>query len=70
MTATENGIAGNASALDAGVAWYRGFTPNSVEFGLTDKFIMVNNIGTPISNSAPFVFANTDSIKVWGSYVI
>jgi hypothetical protein len=70
MTATENGIAGDASALDAGVAWYRGFTPNSVEFGLTDKFIMVNNAGTPMSNSGPFTFGNADSIKAWGSYVI
>jgi hypothetical protein len=70
MTDSTNGIGGNAAALDAGVAWYRGFVPNTIENGFTDKFVLINDAGTTIQNSQPFTFGNTDSIKIVGSYVI
>jgi hypothetical protein len=70
MSDSTNGISGYGAALDAGVAWYRGYTPNSMENGFTDKFVMINDSGTPIQNSVPFTFGNTDSIKAVGCYVI
>jgi hypothetical protein len=70
MSDSTNGINGYGAALDAGVAWYRGYTPNTMENGFTDKFVMINDSGTPIQNSVPFTFGTNDSIKAVGSYVI
>jgi hypothetical protein len=70
MTDSTNGIGGNGAALDAGIAWYRGFVPNTIENGFTDKFVLINDSGVTIQNSQPFTFSTNDSIKVVGSYVI
>lgn len=66
----EIAMTGNCSALDAGVSWYRGYTPNTVENGFTDKFVMINNLGVPIQNSVPFTFGTNDQILVWGVYSV
>lgn len=68
MTDPVNGFVGNAAALDAGVAWYRGYYPNSVENGFTDKIVLVNNSGNTIQNSVPFTFGTNDQILMWGVY--
>jgi len=70
MTDFRTGIAGDAVALDAGVAWYRGYTPNTVEGGFTDKFLVNNVAGQVFSNTSPFVMGNGDEMLIWGSYVI
>lgn len=68
MTTQQNGITGTASALDAGVAWYRGYAPNNIEGGYTDKFVMIKDDGTPITGTGPFTFATNDIIYVTGAY--
>ena len=66
----EIALTGNCAALDAGVAWYRGYTPNTVENGYLDKFVMVNASGSLIQNNAPFTFGTNDQILVWGVYSV
>jgi hypothetical protein len=66
----EIAMTGNCAALDAGVSWYRGYTPNTVENGYLDKFVMINASGNLIQNSAPFTFAANDQILVWGVYSV
>jgi hypothetical protein len=68
MTLPQNGITGTVAALDAGVAWYRGYKPNNIENGYTDKFVMILDSGSSIQNSAPFTFATNDVIYVTGAY--
>jgi hypothetical protein len=66
----EIAMTGNCAALDAGVSWYRGYTPNTVENGYLDKFVMINASGNLIQNSAPFTFGANDQILVWGVYSV
>jgi hypothetical protein len=68
MTTQQNGITGTASALDTGVAWYRGYAPNNIEGGYLDKFVMIKDDGVPITGTAPFTFATNDVIYVTGAY--
>jgi hypothetical protein len=70
MTNTSNGIAGSAAALNDGVAWYTGYTPNTVINIQTDKFIAILPSGVAITPTAPFTFGTADAILAWGSYVV
>jgi len=70
MTNTSNGIAGDAAALNDGVAWYTGYTPNTVINIQTSKFICILPSGVAITATAPFSFGTADSILAWGSYVV
>lgn len=68
MTATFNGFTSQSYALDAGVAWYRGFFAESTPNGYTDKINLVKSDGTVMTNTVPFTFGNQDAIYVWGVY--
>jgi hypothetical protein len=68
MSDPENGITGNAVVLDAGVAWYRGYVPNTVEAGLNDKCVLIGPTGLSVQSAAPIVFGNGDNIYLWGVY--
>ena len=68
MTASFNGITGYSMILDAGVAWYRGWIPETQYNAYTDKFNVIKNDGTMLSNTAPITFGNGDAIYVWGVY--
>jgi hypothetical protein len=68
MSNTRNGFTGSVEVLNDGVAWYRGFTPVSVEAGYTDRFFMISDAGTTVSNSNPITFGNLDRLYVWGIY--
>ena len=65
------GFTGSTQILDSGVAWYRGFTPISVQGGYTDKFVLINDSGTAaVTNTTPIIFNTGDTIYVWGVYSV
>ena len=70
MTGASNGIAGDAASLDAGVAWYVGYTPYSVQNGYTDKFTLNNAANVSMSNTSPYIIGNSDVIYAWGVYYV
>jgi hypothetical protein len=70
MSNSAKGITGSTQVLDTGVAWYRGYTPVTVQGGFTDKFTLLSNAGVGVSNSAPISFATGDTIYAWGVYSV
>jgi hypothetical protein len=68
MSNSAKGFTGSAQILDTGVAWYRGFTPVSVQGGFTNKFTLISDAGVAVSNTTPIVFATGDTIYAWGVY--
>lgn len=68
MGSSARGITGYSLQLDSGVAFYRGYFPETVPNGFTDKFALRNSAGTPIQQTVPFTYATNDAIYVWGSY--
>jgi hypothetical protein len=68
MGSAVNGVAGDGTSLDSGVAWYTGFTPITVQNGFTDKFTLNNTSNVLMSNTFPHVIGNGDVIYAWGVY--
>ena len=59
----------SASILDAGVGWYEGWFGSGVTYGYSDKFVIWNPAATGRwSNTNPLTFANSDGVRVFGSY--
>lgn len=70
MSNSAKGFTGSAQILDNGVAWYRGFTPVSVQGGFTNKFTLISDAGVGVSNTTPIAFATGDTIYAWGVYIV
>jgi hypothetical protein len=70
MTGASNGIAGNGASLDAGVAWYVGYTPFTVQNGFTDKFTLHNAANVAMSNTSPYTIGSGDIVYAWGVYYV
>lgn len=70
MGSSARGITGYSLISDFGVAFYRGFFPETVPNGFTDKFALRNSAGTPVQQTIPITYGTSDAIYVWGSYVI
>jgi hypothetical protein len=70
MGSSARGITGYSLISDFGVAFYRGYFPETVPNGFTDKFALRNSAGTPVQQTIPITYATSDAIYVWGSYVI
>jgi hypothetical protein len=70
MGSSARGITGYSLELDSGVAFYRGYFPETVPNGFTDKFALRNDVGTAVAPTVPLTFASTDAIYVWGSYLV
>lgn len=70
MGSSARGITGYSLISDFGVGFSRGFFPETVPNGFTDKFALRNDAGTPVQQTVPITYATSDAIYVWGSYVI
>ena len=70
MSGTTKGFTGSTQILDAGVAWYRGYTPVSVQDGFTDKFTLISDAGAAVTNLVPIAFGTGDTIYIWGVYSV
>ena len=70
MGSVSYGVAGSSSVLDSGIAWYRGYIPNTVELADPNKFIIQSAGGAPVGNATPFSFGNADQIYAWGVYSV
>jgi len=68
MASATGGLTGYSLQFDTGVSYYRGFFPETVPNGFTDKFALRNSAGTPIQQTIPITYATSDAIYVWGSY--
>jgi hypothetical protein len=70
MTSSNFFGSGYSMPLNDGIAWYHGYFPSTVVYGLTNKVAMIRDDGTPIQNNSPFTFGTNDQILVWGSYIV
>jgi hypothetical protein len=69
MSNASKGFTGSTQILDSGVAWYRGYTPISVEQAWTDKFKLASSTST-VNQITPIVFGTDDVIYAWGVYSV
>jgi hypothetical protein len=68
MGSSARGITGYSILVDTGVGFYRGYFPETVPNGFTDKFALRNDAATAVQATAPFTWVSTDAVYVWGSY--
>jgi hypothetical protein len=63
-------ITGSAFILDAGIAWYYGWTPQGVTQGSGAFVSLTNAAGAAVTQGTPFTFGSGDQIHIQGVYEV